>query len=105
MAATRAKKALQVEVTSQEEWTGLLQEPGMLVVDAYAAWCGPCTAIRSLLNKIKINLDRDDLVFAVAETDSIDSLSAYRNKSEPTFLFYGGGVLVNVAKSRTEAPS
>ena len=98
MAAAKVKRVLQEELHTQEEWERLLERPGMVVVDAYSAWCGPCTAIRSLLNKIKINLDRDDLMFATAETDSIGALSAYRGKSQPTFLFYGGGVLANVVR-------
>ena len=37
-------------------------------------------------------------MFATAETDSIDSLEAYRMKSQPTFLFYAGGILVNALR-------
>ena len=53
----------------------------------------------NLLRRIQIDLSRDDLSFAIAETDSISSLAEYRGKSEPTFLFYGtGAVLVGVLR-------
>jgi len=61
-------------------------------------WCGPCKAIVSSFKRIKNELGDDLLVFATAETDSIDSLEAYRMKSQPTFLFYAGGILVNALR-------
>uniref|UniRef100_UPI00398E7C5E thioredoxin domain-containing protein 6 n=1 Tax=Pristiophorus japonicus TaxID=55135 RepID=UPI00398E7C5E len=71
---------------------------GLIVVDVYQAWCGPCKAVISLFRKIKNELGDDRLHFAVAEVDIIDSLQKYRGKCEPTFLFYGGGQLVAVVR-------
>ncbi|XP_028393484.1 thioredoxin domain-containing protein 3 homolog isoform X2 [Dendronephthya gigantea] len=92
------KVELQVSVSSQDQWEELLQKDGLIVVDAYAAWCGPCKAIVSTLKRIKNELGDDLLHFATAETDQIDSLSLYRGKSQPTFLFYSNGVLVYVIR-------
>ncbi|XP_078344639.1 thioredoxin domain-containing protein 3 homolog isoform X2 [Oculina patagonica] len=98
MAKSKGKVELQVEVKTQEQWDELLSKEGLLVVDSYAAWCGPCKAIVSSFKRLKNELGDDLLVFATAETDSIDSLEAYRMKSQPTFLFYAGGILVNVVR-------
>ncbi|XP_068752060.1 thioredoxin domain-containing protein 3 homolog isoform X3 [Montipora capricornis] len=93
-----AQRPLQVEIKTQDQWDELLTKEGLIVVDTYAAWCGPCKAIVSSFKRIKNELGDDLLVFATAETDSIDSLEAYRMKSQPTFLFYAGGILVNVVR-------
>ncbi|EDO42234.1 predicted protein, partial [Nematostella vectensis] len=68
------------------------------VVDAYSEWCGPCKAIISSLKRLKNEIGDDLLIFAMAETDSIDSLEKYRMRSQPTFLFYAAGTLVNVIR-------
>jgi len=93
-----ALKPLQVEIKTQEQWDELLTKEGLIVVDTYAAWCGPCKAIVSSFKRLKNELGDDLLVFATAESDSIDSLEAYRMKSQPTFLFYAGGILINVVR-------
>uniref|UniRef100_A0A8C0HB93 Thioredoxin domain-containing protein n=1 Tax=Chelonoidis abingdonii TaxID=106734 RepID=A0A8C0HB93_CHEAB len=61
---------------------------GLIVVDVYQGWCGPCRTVVNLFRKIKNELGDDLLHFAVAEVDSIDALENYRGKCEPTFLFY-----------------
>ena len=58
------------------------------MIDVYAAWCGPCKAVVSLLRRIKNELGDDLLRFAIAKSDRIGSLEAYRERSEPTFLFF-----------------
>jgi len=90
-----ALKELQVDIRTQDDWESLMSKPGLCVVDVYAAWCGPCKAVLNTFKKIK-NENGDDLLnFATAESDSIDFLADYRGRSQPTFLFYGDGELVN----------
>uniref|UniRef100_A0A8C3JZ61 Thioredoxin domain-containing protein n=1 Tax=Calidris pygmaea TaxID=425635 RepID=A0A8C3JZ61_9CHAR len=61
---------------------------GLIVVDAFQAWCGPCKTVVDLFRKIRNEVGSDLLHFAVAEVDSIDALENYRGKCEPVFLFY-----------------
>ena len=58
------------------------------MIDVYSAWCGPCKAVLSLFRRIKNELGDDLLRFAIAKSDTIDSLEPYRQHSEPTFLFF-----------------
>jgi len=95
---------VQVDVKTEEQWEELLSKEGLIVVDAYAGWCGPCRAIESTLRRIRNETGDDLLHFAMAETDHIESLEAYRDKSQPTFLFFGGGQLVHVIRG-CDAPS
>ncbi|XP_066915597.1 thioredoxin domain-containing protein 3 homolog isoform X3 [Clytia hemisphaerica] len=92
------KKELQADVKTDEEWQKMLDTQGLMVVDVYAAWCGPCTAIVNTFRRIKNETGDDLLHFAAAETDGIQELESYRGKSEPTFLFYGDGKLINVIR-------
>uniref|UniRef100_A0A663LYF5 Thioredoxin domain-containing protein n=1 Tax=Athene cunicularia TaxID=194338 RepID=A0A663LYF5_ATHCN len=61
---------------------------GLIVVDAFQAWCGPCKAVVDLFRKIRNEIGSHLLHFAVAEVDSIDGLEEYRGRCEPVFLFY-----------------
>ncbi|NXA52381.1 TXND6 protein, partial [Nothocercus julius] len=67
-------------------------------VDAFQAWCGPCKTVVDLFRKMRNEVGRDLLHFALAEVDSIDALEEYRGKCEPVFLFYAGGQLVAVVR-------
>ncbi|XP_062462451.1 thioredoxin domain-containing protein 6 isoform X3 [Pezoporus occidentalis] len=94
MAAKKKEVVLQININSQELWEEMLCLKGLIVVDAYQAWCGPCKTVVDLFQKIRNEVGSDLLHFAVAEVDSIDSLEKYRGKCEPVFLFYAGGELV-----------
>ncbi|XP_053554723.1 thioredoxin domain-containing protein 6 [Bombina bombina] len=98
MASKKKEIALQIIINNQEQWEEALSTKGLIVVDVYQAWCGPCKTAISLFRKIKNELGDDLLHFAVAEADSIDSLEQYRGKCEPTFLFVAGGGLVAVVR-------
>lgn len=98
MGSKKKDVTLQVIISNQEQWEETLSSKGLLVVDLYQAWCGPCKTAVSLFRKIKNELGDDLLQFAVAEADSIDALEKYRGKCEPTFLFFAGGELVAVVR-------
>ncbi|KAF5395377.1 hypothetical protein PHET_12312 [Paragonimus heterotremus] len=94
MAKKRVEVALQEEIETQEEWENTLQREGLIIIDIYQEWCGPCKAAVGLFRRIKAELNDDLLNFAVAKADGVESLDKYRGKCEPCFLFFGGGRLV-----------
>ncbi|KAK2560505.1 Thioredoxin domain-containing protein 3-like protein [Acropora cervicornis] len=61
MAKSKGKVDLQVEIKTQEQWDELLTKEGLIVVDTYATWCGPCKAIVSSFKRLKNELG-DDLL-------------------------------------------
>lgn len=89
---------MQRVVNNEELWEEMLCSRGLIVVDVYQCWCGPCKTVANLFRKIRNQLGDDLLHFAVAEADSIDALEKYRGKCEPTFLFFAGGELVAVVR-------
>ncbi|CAI5775354.1 domain-containing 6 [Podarcis lilfordi] len=98
MTSRKKELALQMVVNNQELWEEMLGSKGLIVVDVYQGWCGPCKAVVNLFRKIRNEFGDDLLHFAVAEVDSVDALEKYRGKCEPTFLFYAGGELVAVVR-------
>ncbi|KMQ95865.1 thioredoxin domain-containing protein 6 [Lasius niger] len=87
--------ALQVEVSTNEEWRQLLNRPGLIIVDVYSDWSGPCAAMASTLRKIKIEVG-DAVDYAVARNDDIDDLARFRGRSEPAWMFLQDGKMVNL---------
>lgn len=87
---------LQTEVSTEHEWQHLLNRAGLIVVDVYSDWCGPCAAMVSTLKKIKIEMGDDAVEYAVARNDDINDLARFRDKSEPTWMFLRDGKMVNL---------
>ncbi|XP_058643681.1 thioredoxin domain-containing protein 6 isoform X4 [Onychostoma macrolepis] len=98
MAGKKKEISLQVNINNDDQWSEVLATKGLIVVDVYQQWCGPCRAVVSLFRKIKNELGDELLHFATAEADGIEALEKYRGKCEPTFLFYAGGQLVSVLR-------
>ncbi|XP_023288101.1 uncharacterized protein LOC105701844 [Orussus abietinus] len=91
-----APAALQTEVGNDEEWHKVLERSGLLVVDVYSEWSGPCTAMVSVLKKVKMEIGGDTLSYAIAKSDNISDLERFRGNSEPTWMFIHGGQMVNL---------
>lgn len=51
-----------------------------------AKFAGPCDAMASVFKRVKQH--HQDVAVSQAQTDNIDDLQEYRDKSCPTFLFY-----------------
>ncbi|NXY75875.1 TXND3 protein, partial [Glareola pratincola] len=89
----------QAIITNQNQWDEMLLTKGVVVIDVYQAWCGPCKAVLSLFRKLKNDFGEDDMLhFAVAEADSILTLKPFRNKCEPVFLFCVNGKIIAIVR-------
>uniref|UniRef100_A0A663M6X5 NME/NM23 family member 8 n=1 Tax=Athene cunicularia TaxID=194338 RepID=A0A663M6X5_ATHCN len=89
----------QAIITNQNQWDEMLLTKGVVVIDVYQAWCGPCKAVVNLLRKLKNEFGEDDVLhFAVAEADNIPTLQPFRNKCEPVFLFCVNGKIVAIVR-------
>ncbi|NXT57509.1 TXND3 protein, partial [Pluvianellus socialis] len=89
----------QTIITNQNQWDEMLLTKGVVVIDVYQAWCGPCKAVLNLFRKLKNDFGEDDVLhFAVAEADSITTLQPFRNKCEPVFLFCVNGKIIAMVR-------
>ncbi|XP_017589923.1 PREDICTED: thioredoxin domain-containing protein 3 [Corvus brachyrhynchos] len=99
MAGKKKEIQLQTVITNQNQWDEMLQKNGIVVIDVYQAWCGPCKAVLNLFRKLRNEFSEDNVLhFAVAEADSIESLKPFRNSCEPVFLFSVHGKILAIVK-------
>ncbi|NXO64552.1 TXND3 protein, partial [Phainopepla nitens] len=89
----------QTTISNQDQWDEMLLTKGIVVIDVYQAWCGPCKAVLNLLRKLRTDFSEDNvLYFAVAEADSIETLKPFRRSCEPVFLFSVHGKIIAMVK-------
>ncbi|OQX66054.1 MAG: thiol reductase thioredoxin [Desulfococcus sp. 4484_242] len=84
-----------VDITDGTFDREVLQEPGVVLVDCWAPWCGPCRMVAPVLEKLareyagrikiaKLNVDENPI-----------TASKYAVRSIPTMLFFKSGSLVD----------
>lgn len=84
-----------VEVTDQTFGREVLQQPGPLVLDCWAPWCGPCRSVAPVLDQLAKEY-AGRVKIAKLNTDQNQRTSAnYSIQSIPTLLFFKDGKLVN----------
>ena len=53
MARKGKETDVQVFVKTDEEWEKLKAHDGLIVVDIYSKWAGPCTVMKAIIFKVK----------------------------------------------------
>lgn len=83
------------QIQSREEFDKLLRTEKYLVIDFTSSWCGPCQALKPLLEWFEDDKEYAKLVIVSVNTDKFDKLAdEYKVKSIPNLCFMQDGKVV-----------
>ena len=80
---------------NSSEFSGLLQEDKLLVVDFFATWCGPCKKLSPTLDEVSEEFGEQVNIVKVDVDESEDLAMDYGIRSVPTVLFFKNGQQVD----------
>lgn len=81
------------QVASKSEFQEALKHDGLVVVDFFATWCGPCKMIAPLLDKF--SKEYPSAKFVKVDVDEVGEVAQeYEVSSMPTIIFFKNGEIV-----------
>lgn len=82
-----------VEITS-ENFESITSENEIVMIDFWAAWCGPCRMLGPIVDAVDENNSDDNVVIGKANVDSEDVTeltTTYKVRNLPTIIFFKNG--------------
>lgn len=77
---------------NQDELKALVENKGVVVVDVWAPWCGPCKVMGPIWEEFA--KDNPEQIIRKINVDENDNVGAeYGVRGIPTFLFFKDGVV------------
>lgn len=71
------------------------ENAGVVIVDFYAQWCGPCKAVAPKVDDLARNYEAENVKVYKVDIEEISSApSSYNITMMPTFVFFRGGQAV-----------
>ena len=70
-------------------------EAGIVLVDFWAPWCGPCKIIAPILDELSAEIGDAAKIVKINVDDNPESASKYNVMSIPTLLVFKDGQLVD----------
>lgn len=84
-----------LNVTGKEWDTEVLQYEGLVLVDFWAAWCGPCKIVGPVIDDIAQEYSGKVKVVKVNTDENPDLASRYKIMGIPTLMFIKNGSIAD----------
>src|SRR5688500_5236750 len=81
------------------------QHSGLVVVDFWATWCGPCRLIAPIIDQLATEYDGKAKVAKLDVDSNIKTASRFNVRSIPTILFFKDGKLVDQVVGAVQKPA
>lgn len=79
------------EITDNNFNQNVVEQKGLIVVDFWAQWCGPCRKLTPLLEQIQTEFKDEIKIFKIDADKNINSSKEYGISSLPTILIFKDG--------------
>lgn len=86
-------KALKVDKDTWE--TDVLSAEGLVMVDFWAAWCGPCQMVGPIVEELASEYEGKLKVLKLNTDENPDIAGRYQIMSIPTLNFFKGGKVID----------
>lgn len=93
MNPTEKKKSAAVEITDGN-FKELISKEGVVMVDFWAAWCGPCKMIAPIVEELATDYEGKAVIGKLDVDQNPQASMEFGVRSIPTVLFFKDGKLV-----------
>ena len=83
------------KIATNTNFSELLQDGTLVIVEFWATWCGPCRMLSPLLDEVEEEMGDKVTVVKVNVDDADEVAMQYRIMNIPTLLFFKNGQLVD----------
>jgi len=80
-----------IKVTEDDFMDEVVKAPGLILVDFWATWCGPCKAMAPILEEVADELEGKVKIVKLDVDESPGVATVYDIVSVPTFKMFKGG--------------